>query len=126
MLEAYNPFIRLYKTACERLAEPVSSQFRLLLNLQMRLIMKSGADCRQENLLTSNEVAAILTDKFNKASCYDIVLVVCNPRGKEPALARIDLTHTAYMPLHYVLLFLSGDYEWHYKIQLRQDCQEQI
>jgi hypothetical protein len=46
MLEAHNPFIRLYKTACERLAEPVSSQFQLLLNLQMCLIIKSGADCR--------------------------------------------------------------------------------
>jgi hypothetical protein len=110
MLEAHNLFIRLYKTARERLAEPASSQFQLLLNPQMRLIIKSGADRRQKNLLTSNEVAAILTDEFNRASCCDIVLVVRNLRGREPALARIDLTHAAYMPLHYVLLFLSGDY----------------
>jgi hypothetical protein len=84
----------------------------------MRLIIKSGADCCQENLLTSNEVAAILTDKFNRAFCCDIVLVVYNPQGREPVLAHINLTHAAYMPLHYVLLFLSGDYGWHYKIQL--------
>jgi hypothetical protein len=77
----------------------------------MRLIIKSGANCRQENLLTSNEVVAILTDEFDKASCCDIVLAVYNPRGREPALARIDLTHAAYMPLHYVLLFPSDDYE---------------
>jgi hypothetical protein len=44
MLEAHNPFIRLYKTACERLTEPASSQFRLLLNPQMCLIIESGAD----------------------------------------------------------------------------------
>jgi hypothetical protein len=116
ILKAYNPFICLYKTACERLAEPVSSQFRLLLNPQMCLIIKSGADRCQENLLTSNKVAAILTDEFNRASCCDIVFAVCNPRGREPVLARINLTHAAYMPLHYVLLFFSGDYRWHYKM----------
>jgi hypothetical protein len=116
MLKPDNPFICLYKTACERLAEPVSSQFWLLFNPQIRLIIESGADRRQENLLTSNKVAAILTDEFNKASCRDIVLVVRNLRGREPALARINLTHAAYMPLHYVLLFLSGDYRWYYKI----------
>jgi hypothetical protein len=84
----------------------------------MRLIMESGADRRQENLLTSNKVAAILTDEFNGASRRDIVLAVRNPRGREPALARIDPTHAAYMPLHYVLLFPSGDYGWHYEMQL--------
>jgi hypothetical protein len=110
ILKAHNPFIRLYKTAYERLAEPASSQFQLLLNPQMRLIIKSGADHRRENLLTSNKVAAIFTDEFNKASCRDIVLAVYNLREREPALARINLTHAAYMPLHYVLLFLSGDY----------------
>jgi hypothetical protein len=110
MLKAYNPFIPLYKTACERLTELISSQFWLLLNLQMRLTIESGADCRQKNLLTSNEVAAILINKFNKASCYDIVLAVRNPQGRQPALARINLTHAAYIPLHYVLLFLNSEY----------------
>ena len=38
ILKAYNPFIHLYKTARKRLTEPVNSQFRLFLNLQIRLI----------------------------------------------------------------------------------------
>ena len=62
----------------------------------------------------------VLSDKFDRASRYDIILTVRNPRGREPALARIDVTHAAYMPLHYVLLFLCGDYGWHYERRLRQ------
>jgi hypothetical protein len=76
----------------------------------MRLIIKSGANCCQENLLTSNKVAAILTDEFNKAFCRDIVLAVYNPQGREPVLVRIDLIHAVYIPLYYVLLFFSNNY----------------
>jgi hypothetical protein len=76
----------------------------------MCLIIKSGADRCQKNLLTSNKVAAILTNEFNKAFCCDIVLIVYNLQKKELVLACINLTHAAYIPLHYVLLFFSNDY----------------
>lgn len=126
MLTDCNPFINLYKTARERLTEPASSQFRLLLNPQMRLIMESGADRRRENLPTSHEVAAILSDEFDGASRRDIVLAVRKPQEGQPTLARISPTHAAYMPLHYVLLFPCGDYGWHYGLRLHQDRQERI
>jgi hypothetical protein len=110
ILTDHNPFVHLYKTAYERLAEPASSQFRLLLNPQMRLIMESGADRRRENLPTSNEVAMILSDEFEGASRRDIVLAVRNPYGLEPKLTCISPTYVVYIPLYYVLLFLCGDY----------------
>src|SRR6201999_1955983 len=84
MLTDHNPFIGLYKTARERLAESASRQYRMLLNPQMRLVMEAGADRRRENLPTGNEVAVILSDESEGASRRDIVLVVRNPRGEEP------------------------------------------
>lgn len=72
--------------------------------------MESGANRRRENLLTSNKITVILLDEFDGASCRDIVLAVRNPQGREPILVCISPTHAAYMPLHYVLLFLYGDY----------------
>ena len=77
----------------------------------MCLIMKSGTNHHHENLLTSNKITVILLDEFNRASYYDIILVVCNPQGREPVLACISLTHAAYMPLYYILLFLCSDYK---------------
>ena len=126
MLTNLNPFISIYKTARERLAESVDGRYRLLLNPQMRLIMESGADRRRENLPTSHEVAVILSDEFEGASRRDIVLAVRNPQGGDAPLTRIDPTHAAYMPLHYVLLFPSGDYGWHYDRRLRQGQQRRI
>lgn len=126
MLSDCNPYIDMYKTARERLEEPTNTQFRLLLNPQMRLIMETGADRRRENLPTSNEVAGILSDEFDGASSRDIVLAVRNPRGRDHPLNRINPTHAAYMPLHYVLLFPCGDYGWHYDLRLREGHGERV
>lgn len=120
MLADCNPFIGIYRTARERLADAPPHPFRLLLNPQMRLVMEAGADQRRENLPTSDEVAVILPDEFSGGSRRDIVLAVRNPSGNQPRLATIDVSHAAYMPLHYVLLFPRGDYGWHYELQLRE------
>jgi hypothetical protein len=120
MLTDENPFISLYKTARERLQSQPASQFQLFLNPQMRLVMESGADRRRENLPTANEVAVVLLDEFTDGSRRDILLAVRHPARNRPALSQISVTHAAYMPLHYVLLFPRGDYGWHYNLQLRQ------
>ena len=104
-----NPFIHIYQTARERLADQLPEQFRLLLNPQVRLVIESGADRRRENLPTSDELAVILPDEFAERSRRDIVLAVRDPARNAPRLTRIDVTHAAYMPLHYVLLFPHGD-----------------
>ena len=75
----------------------------------MHLVMESGADRRRENLLTGNELAVIIPDEFGEQSRRDIVLAVREPGRNHLRLKRIDVTHAAYMPLHYVLLFPCGD-----------------
>lgn len=118
-----NPFIHIYQTARERLADQLPGQFRLLLNPQVRLVMETGADRRRENLPTSDELAVILPDEFAGGSRRDIVLAVRDPARNAPRLTRIDVTHAAYMPLHYVLLFPHGDLGWHYELRLREGQQ---
>jgi hypothetical protein len=76
-----NPFIDLYKTARERLRECPASEYQIVLNPQMRLVMQTGADRRRENLLTSNKVAVILLDEFEEALRRDIILARRNFRG---------------------------------------------
>jgi hypothetical protein len=117
MLIDYNPFITVYKTARERLASQ-QTDFRILLNPQIRLIMESGADRRRENLPTSNEVTAIIPDEYTDASRRDLVLMVREAGRDRPQIHIVNMTHAAYMPLHYVLLFLYGDPGWHYGLQL--------
>jgi hypothetical protein len=81
-----------------------------VVNPQIRLVIQTGANCRRENLPTSNEVAVILSDEFKGASRRDIVLARRNRNGQDTRLTRINVTHALYMPLPYVLLFSYGDY----------------
>ena len=118
MLTDCNPFVQIYKTARERLAAQ-TGHFRILLNPQMRLILQSGADRRRENLPTATELAGILPDEFTDESRRDILLAVREPDRNGSQLHRIAVTHAAYMPLHYVLLFPYGEYGWHYELYLR-------
>jgi hypothetical protein len=84
------------------------------------LVIESSTNRHQENLLTSDELAVILLDEFTELSRQDIVLTVCDPAYNAPRLTRIDVTHTVYIPLYYVLLFPHSDLRWHYELQLRE------
>ena len=118
-----NPYIRLYLTARERLQahQHTAEPSRVILNPQMRLVLEEGADRRRENLPTSDEVAVIIPDENGDSSFRDIVLAERGGPTNQPRCHRINATHAAYMPLHYVLLFPRGDLGWHYGLQLRGD-----
>ena len=118
LLIQYNPFISLYRTARERLADQ-QEDFRIVLNPQMRLVLEGGADRRRDNLPTCNEVTAIIPYEREESSRRDIVLAVRNPGQNKPKLTKIHPSNASYMPLHYVLLFPYGDYGWHYGLTLR-------
>ena len=118
MLAECNPFITVYQTARERLATQ-QADFRVLLSPQMQLVVEAGADRRRENLPTSDEVTAIIPDEYTAASRRDLLLAVREGGQDRPRIRTVDVTHAAYMPLHYVLLFPRGDYGWHYGLQLR-------
>lgn len=118
-----NPYIRLYLTARERLRarQHAAGPSRVILSPQMRPVLEEGADRRCENLPTSDDVAAIIPDEYGDPSCRDIVLAERGGPADRPRCHRINATHAAYMPLHYVLLFPHGDHGWHYQLRLRGD-----
>jgi hypothetical protein len=113
MLTDCNPFITVYKTTRERLITQ-QADFRILLSPQLRLVIKAGADRRRENLPTSDKVTTIILDEFTDASRRDLVLIVREQGQDRPQIRIVDVTHPAYMPLHYVLLFPYRDPGWHY------------
>ena len=80
----------------------------------MRLVLEEGADRRRENLPTSDEVAVIIPDENGDPNHRDIVLAERGEPADRQRYHRINATHPAYMPLHYVLLFPRGDHGWHY------------
>jgi len=79
----------------------------------MRLILEAGTNQHHKNLPISNKVAVIIPDKYGNASFRDIMLAEYYAPNKQPRYCRINLTHAAYMPLHYILLFPCGDTGWH-------------
>ena len=56
----------------------------IILNPQMRLILKAGTDCCYKNLLISNEVAVIILDEYSDASFRDIILAECCGPNEQP------------------------------------------
>ena len=131
MLIECNLFISIYQTAYKRLATQ-TNQFRLLLNLQIWLVIETRADQQRKNLPIGKEVTAIIPDKLTDRSQQDLILAVCKGRHNCLQLHQINVTYAAYMPLHYVLLFLCSDYSQHYRMQLQdqgrvqeQTCLEQ-
>lgn len=48
---------------------------QIVLNPQVRLIMKTVADQCRENLPTANKIAILILDKYNEPGHRDIVLV---------------------------------------------------
>jgi hypothetical protein len=82
----------------------------------MRLVVKTGVDCCRENLLIGDEVIMIIPDEYTAASRRDLVLTVRERGQDRPQLYTVNVTYAAYMPLHYVLLFLYGDPGWYYSL----------
>lgn len=80
---------------------------------QIQLVMEAGADRIRENLPTNNEVAVIIAEEYDKSYFRDIVLAYRGQNGGSThQFSHIDPHHTAYMPLHYVLLFPKGNLEF--------------
>ncbi len=75
----------------------------------MRLVIESSVDRYYENLPTSNEVIAIIPDKYIDASRRNLVLIVCEAGREYPQIRIVNVTYATYMPLYYILLFPHGD-----------------
>lgn len=88
--------------------------------------MEVGADRRRENLPTSNEVAAIIIDEYDKPCERDIFLTERVNGINGTSMKRISQNHAAYMPLHYVLLFPHGDKRWHWGLRIDANSRQRI
>jgi hypothetical protein len=75
----------------------------------MRLIIKSSVDRHYKNLLTSNEVMAIILNEYMDVSYYNLVLIVYKVSYERPQIRTVNVIHVIYMPLHYILLFPYND-----------------
>jgi hypothetical protein len=71
----------------------------------MRLILELSANYYYKNLLISNEVIALILNKYINASRYNLVLIVYKVSRERPQMHIINVIHVVYMPLYYVLLF---------------------
>ena len=126
--ENVNPFVNIYKHAHEVLKEEYERQssteetlipFHVRLSPQMTTELVKGNDRRTENLPTTSEKAAVIPTEFAGSSYRDIRITYRNDsEGSTGLLKKINQTHAAYMPLHYVLLFPRGNYGWHWGLRV--------
>lgn len=78
MMMYVNPLIRIYRTAREHL-QAQDSNFRMISSPQMTLVIQTGAERRRENLPLTTDVAAVILDEYDKASCRDVTFAVREP-----------------------------------------------
>ena len=118
-----NPFVQIYKHAHEILSEEeqhhqtgTSNETYIRLSPQMKMELVVGQDRRTQNLPTVNEIAAVIPNEYSDRSFRDILITYRNNSSNSAngLYKRINETHAAYMPLHYVLLFPRGEYGWHW------------
>lgn len=113
MLLHTNPFIQIYRNAYERTQH--DPHLPAYLDLNMNFIFDEAQhDHRRYNLPTSTEVAAVIPDNNIQwgRTARPICLSLRYPNDDDThnnVAQRIDYTHPAYIPLHFVLLFPHGD-----------------
>jgi hypothetical protein len=107
MLHACNPYASIYQMAAERLQGGA-------IELSIRLMNDRRTDLRRYNAPTANEVGALMVGgDVDEVDTRDIVI-----RSTNGSFQCISPLHSAYAPLHYVLLFPDGRNGWHDSIPL--------
>jgi hypothetical protein len=107
MLHACNPYASIYQMAAERLQSGA-------IELSIRLVNDRRIDLRHYNAPTINEVGALMVGgDVDEANAHNIII-----RSTNGYFHRVSPLHSAYAPLHYVLLFPDGRNGWHDSIPL--------
>jgi hypothetical protein len=103
MLRRSNPYIEMFLTASERLAQTSN------VALCIKLVAGPHYDSRRYNRPTANEIAVIMVGTDEQPTIRrDIVL-----HGRRYGLQRIYETHSSYNPLRYPMFFPFGEQGWH-------------
>jgi hypothetical protein len=107
MLHECNPYANIYQTAMEQLQSGA-------VELSLRLLNDRRTHLWRYNAPTVDEVGALMVGgDVDEANACDIVIRLTNGYFQ-----RVSPLHSAYTPLHYVLLFPDGRNEWHDDIPL--------
>jgi hypothetical protein len=107
MLHACNPYTSIYQMAAERLQ-------RGAIELTSRLLNDRRNDLRRYHAPTVDKVGALMVGgDVDEADSRDIIVRLTNGYFQ-----RVSPLHSAYAPLHYVLLFPDGRNGWHDGIPL--------
>jgi hypothetical protein len=107
MMHACNPYASIYQTAVERLQGGA-------IELSLCLLNDRHTDFRHYHAPTVDEVGALMVGgDVDEADAHDIIVHSTNGYFQ-----RVSPLHSAYAPLHYVLLFPNGCNEWHDDIPL--------
>ena len=115
MLYICNFFIFLYKIANEFLQINFifNNDLRIVLNSQMKLIMKTKTNRRQINFFTNDKMIVIIFNEYKAVDSRDIVLIERRNDSKIIKIHRIYQNHVVYMSLYYVFLFFFDEYEYY-------------
>jgi hypothetical protein len=109
MLHVCNPYVSIYQTAAERLQGGA-------IELNIRLMNDRRTDLRRYGAPTTTEVGTLMVGgDVDEAYACDIVI-----RSTNGYFQRVSPLHSAYAPLHYVLLFSNGRNGWHDSIPLNR------
>ena len=109
MLHQYNPYIDVFLTAHERLAQNAN------VSLHIKLVDLPHYDSRRYNRPTANEIAVLMVGTGDEPTAgRDLVL-----QARSNRLQRIKETHSSYNPLRYPLLFPFGEQGWHINMFMR-------
>jgi len=107
MLHECNPYANIYQTAMERLQGGV-------VELSPRFLNDRHTNLRRYNAPTADEVSTLMVGgDVDEANTHNIVI-----RSTNGYFQRVSPLHSAYAPLHYVLLFPDGCNGWHDDIPL--------
>jgi len=107
MLHACNPYASIYQMAAERLQ-------RRAIELSFRLVNDRRNDLRRYHVPIVDEVGALMVGgDVDEAYPHDIVV-----RSTNGYFQCVSPLHSAYAPLHYVILFQDGRNGWHDDIPL--------
>ncbi|KAF6158498.1 hypothetical protein GIB67_040012 [Kingdonia uniflora] len=102
-----NPFCELFHRAYEVLEDAVGED--KIFNVPAYLHYSTSIDHRRYNLPSTDEIEVILPGDGSKiSSVRDIIVYI----KVEQSLMQISECHPAYLPLHYVLLFPTGQLGW--------------
>ncbi len=83
----------------------------------MHLVIEIGADRRRENLFTVDKIVVIIPYEAEVTSYRDIVFIERMEDGILQTFFNIHVYHAAYMFFAYPLMFLFGDYRYHWSLK---------